>query len=106
VQPLWEDRANCGSRLISIEHQIQNAKKPKISDRWTDVVLGLVGESIANSKMIKGVEFTVRKETYNIALWMAPIPNPLVDEIGKDLQKLVAWKSPIKIQPIDPAPPK
>jgi translation initiation factor 4E len=106
VQPLWEDRTNVGGRLISIEHQIQNAKKPKISDRWTDVVLGVVGESIANSEMINGVEFTVRKETYNIALWTAPIADPLVDEIAKDFQRFVAWKSPIKIQKIGPGPSK
>jgi translation initiation factor 4E len=103
VQPLWEDRANQGGRLISIEHPIANAKKPKISDRWTDLVLAVVGESIANAELINGIEFTVRKQTYNICVWVSPCDDARVAVLEKELARLVRWATPIKVSVIDVA---
>jgi translation initiation factor 4E len=103
VQPLWEDRANVGGRLISIEHPVANAKKPKISDRWTDLVLSVLGETIAYSESINGIEFTVRKETYNIAVWTGPIDEGQRSAIERDVARIVAWKSAVKQTKIDPS---
>jgi translation initiation factor 4E len=102
VQPLWEDPANAGGHLISIEHPIANAKKPKISDRWIDIVLSVLGESIVNSELINGVEFTVRKETYNIALWTGPIDEAQRVALERELARIVAWKGPVKHTKIEP----
>ena len=102
VQPLWEDKANAGGKLVSIEHQIANAKKANISERWIDVVLSVLGESMAQSQLVNGVEFTVRKGTYNIAVWLAPCVQHDAELVEKDLARIVNWKSPVKITDIDP----
>ena len=100
VRPLWEDPANTGGRLVSIEHQIANAKKAKINDRWIDLVLAVLGESMENSGVVNGVEFTVRKGTYNICLWLAPCKDDVAAVIERELGKIVNWKSPIKVTKI------
>lgn len=103
VRPLWEDRANKGGKLISIEHPIANAKKQKISDRWTDLVLSVLGETIANSDIINGVEFTVRKGTYNTCVWLAPCEDQATAVVEKELSRIINWKSPIKVTKIEVA---
>jgi translation initiation factor 4E len=106
IRPLWEDHANVGGKVISIEHPIQRAKKPKIADRWMDLVLAVLGETIANSDAINGVEFTVRKETYNIAIWAAPSGDEIANGLSQELTRLVRWQSQVKVTPIEVSPPK
>jgi translation initiation factor 4E len=100
VKPLWEDRQNEGGRLISIEHSIGNARKAKIADRWIDVVLAVLGESMARSDLVNGVEFTVRKETYNICLWTCPCDDAAALVIQQEVARLVNWKSQVKVSMI------
>ena len=100
VKPLWEDRANAGGKLVSIEHAILKAKKQKICDRWIDLVLSVLGETISHSETVNGVEFTVRRGTYNICIWLGPCDDQITEQIQKDLGRIVAWKSPIKVTPI------
>lgn len=103
VQPLWEDKANAGGKLVSIEHQIAHARKANISERWIDVVLSILGESISQSSLVNGVEFTVRKGTYNIAIWLAPCQQRDAELVQKDLARIVNWKSPVKVTEIEPS---
>lgn len=100
VRPLWEDRANQNGSEISIEHPTVKAKRQKITDRWMDVVLSVLGESIAESDAINGIEFTVRASTFKISLWVADSPEPTYNTIKNELQKIVNWTTQAKITPI------
>lgn len=102
VRPLWEDHANTGGALVSIEHTIANAKKQKISDRWTDLILSILGETFAKSDLVNGIEFTVRKGTYNICVWLSSCSAEEVSTVEKELNRIVNWKSPVKVTPIEP----
>lgn len=100
VVPLWEDVANNGGHEISIEHQIAKAKKPKVNDRWEDVLFSVIGESFPNSDKINGVEFTVRTETFKICIWVAHSPEEVTNAISSELSKLIRWNSPVKVNDI------
>ena len=100
VRPVWEDKSNVGGFEISIEHPIARSKRPRITDRWIDVVLSVLGETISNSEAVNGVEFTVRAETFKIGIWTSPCPEQVPNQIKNDLAKLVGWKSQVKVTPI------
>ncbi|OHT01230.1 Eukaryotic initiation factor 4E family protein [Tritrichomonas foetus] len=100
VAPLWEDSKNLHGYEISIEHPILKAKRQKISDRFIDVVLSVLGETFSHSESINGLEFTVRAGTYKIAIWTKAIPDEEREVIANELLKIVNWKSQVKIETI------
>lgn len=101
VPPLWEDRQNSNGFEISVSHPIAKSKRSKITDRFTDVVLSLIGETISNSELINGIEFRVRTEMYMISLWVASSSEEARQQIAKDLEKIVGWQTQATITPID-----
>lgn len=105
VRPVWEDKSNVGGYEISIEHPIVKSNRKKITDRWIDLVLAVLGESIASSDWINGVEFTVRAETFKISIWTSPCPSADADAIKTALSHIINWKNQIKQTIIQPAPP-
>ena len=104
VRPVWEDKSNVGGYEISIEHPIPKSQRKKITDRWVDVVLSILGETISNSELVNGVEFTVRAQTFKIGIWTSPCKQNEADAIKTDLSRLVNWKTQIKQTIIQPAP--
>ncbi|KAH0785260.1 eukaryotic translation initiation factor 4E [Histomonas meleagridis] len=96
VNPLWEDNANINGYEISIEHQISGSKKANIADRWVDVVLSCIGETIAKSNLVNGVEFSVRAQNYKIGIWTSPCSEEDAQEITANLQKLTGWQTQAK----------
>jgi len=102
IRPLWEDRNNAGGIELSIEHVIAKSKKEKINDRFEDVVLSLIGETIAHSEHINGIEFTIRTDKFRMNLWVSATGKPFKDEISADLLKLARWKAQVTTSDIKP----
>ncbi|OHT04932.1 Eukaryotic initiation factor 4E family protein [Tritrichomonas foetus] len=96
VRPVWEDKANNGGFEISIEHPTAKAKRQKITDRWIDLVLSVLGESMPHSELVNGVEFTVRATTFKVSVWTSPCSQNDANAIKTHLSHVVNWKSPIK----------
>ena len=104
VRPVWEDKSNVGGYEISIEHPVLKSVRKKITDRWVDVVLSILGENISNSELINGVEFTVRAQTFKIGIWTSRCSQAEADAIKTDLSHLVNWKTTVKQTIIQPVP--
>ncbi|EAY01742.1 Eukaryotic initiation factor 4E family protein [Trichomonas vaginalis G3] len=100
ILPLWEDHANISGHEVSIEHTIAKAKKPKVNDRWEDVLFSVIGESFPYSDKINGVEFTVRTETFKIGVWVSQTPYEVTNAISAELAKLIRWNTPVKVSEI------
>ncbi|KAH0792946.1 eukaryotic translation initiation factor 4E [Histomonas meleagridis] len=97
VLPLWEDRSNINGYEISIEHQISGSKKANVTERWIDVILACLGETLTQSKLVNGIEFSVRAQNYKIGIWTAPCEEEEVQSISADLKKLTNWQSEVKV---------
>ena len=100
IRPLWEDRQNTNGFEIALEHKITKQSRPKVSDRFLDILLALIGETIPNSELINGIEFRSRSETWMICFWVAPCSDEIRQQFAQFLETSTKWTQKATITPI------
>lgn len=106
VMPLWEDSRNRNGKEVIIEHQIAKANKDKINEKWENALCYLLGETLKNSELVNGIEFTVRTETFKISFWVSESNEDVYKSIGDELKRITDWKAQIRFADLKAAPKK
>ncbi len=80
IRPAWEDSANeNGGKWV---FTVSNKDLPSLDDKWMNLVLSLIGETIDDGDCVTGIVVSLRKVGSKIAIWTRDMDEDRQRRIG------------------------